>query len=107
MVIFVRMTFGKEGKRGYFASYPLESLFPVVFAQRPKLASSFKSSQTEMVMHDLSGNLFVYKENKARSLAFSQTANVLLSLRPNSQVISSFHNLLKGFAPVEMQQMFP
>lgn len=78
-----------------------------MFAQRRKLASSFKSSQTEMVMHDLSGNLFVYKENKARSLVFSQTANVLLSLRLNSRVISSFHNLLKGFALVEMQQMFP
>ncbi len=60
-----------------------------------------------MVMHDSSGNLFVYKENKARSLVFSQTANVLLSLRLNSRVISSFHNLLKGFALVEMQQMFP
>lgn len=60
-----------------------------------------------MVMRDSSGNLFVYKENKARSSVFSQTANVFLSLRPNSRVIWSFHNLLKGFAPVEMQQMFP
>lgn len=85
----------------------LKDVFSWLCLLKGELASSFKSSQSEMVMHDSSRNLFVYKENKARSLVFSQAANVLLSLSPNSRVISSFHNLLKGLAPVEMQQMFP
>lgn len=58
-----------------------------VFSQLCLVASSFKSSQSEMVMRDSSRNLFVYKENKACSLVFSQTANVLLSLSLNSRVI--------------------
>lgn len=84
----------------------LLALLLKVFSQLCLLAS-FKSSQSEMVMRNSSRNLFVYKENKACSLVFSQTANVLLSLSLNSRVISSFHNLLKGLALVEMQQMFP
>lgn len=56
----------------------LLALLLKVFSQLCLLASSFKSSRSEMEMRDSSRNPFVYKENKACSLVFSQTAKVLL-----------------------------
>lgn len=59
---------------------------------------------SEMVMHDSWGNLslFTKKTKMAKEIVD------VFALPPSiSAVIPSFHNLLMGLTPMEMQQMFP